>query len=70
MLAERHFKNEDPIKDMIARAHRVGACDSSGRSVKRSDGTLVAKPRTGSSMTKTYVLRNGKVVEKCLTQEQ
>lgn len=65
MIAERHFKNEDVIKEKIVDGYRRGVCDSSGRSVKMGNGVFVAKPRLGSSsVVKTYVYREGKMVLK------
>ena len=31
MIAERHFKNEDYIKDKIVNGYRRGVCDSDGK---------------------------------------
>ncbi len=58
------MKNEDAIKDMIVSAHARGACDSNGASIKSSDGRFIAKPKSFSSASKTYVYRDGKVVLK------
>ena len=58
------MKNEDVIKDMITRGHHFGTCDSSGNSIKTSDGRFITKPRPLSSAAKTYVLRDGKMVLK------
>lgn len=63
MLTGKHYKNENAIKDMITRGHRNGTCDNSGRSMKTS-GRMVALPRVLSSVAKTYVCRNGKMVLK------
>lgn len=60
-VIEKYFKNEEVIKDMIVRAHRNGACDSNGASIKR-DGVFIAKPRSTSSVAKKFVYRDGKVV--------
>lgn len=57
------FKNENKIKDMIVKAHRGGVCDRNGESIKK-DGRFIAKPRLFSSMAKTFVCRNGKMVLK------
>ena len=65
MLSERRHKNEDVIKDMIVKAHRNGTCDSTGASVKNTDGMYITKPRFGSSSAvKTYIYRNGRMVLK------
>ena len=63
------FKNEEDIKAKIVECHKRGVCDSSGRSIKvtNSDGkkVFIAKPRfSSSSVVKTYVHRNGKMVLK------
>ena len=57
------FKNEEKVKDMIVRGHNRGVCDRNGASVKVG-GVLTAKPRILSSVAKTYVYREGKVVLK------
>lgn len=69
MLTGRHFKNEDCIKDLIVRTHRRGVCDRNGNSIKVTDAIggkrVIAKPRfSPSSVVKTYVYRDGKVVLK------
>lgn len=56
------MKNEEFIQDMIVSAHRRGACDINGESVKSVDGRMIAKPRIGSG--KTYIYRNGEMVLK------
>lgn len=68
-VTEKHFKNEDAIKDKIVECHRRGICDSNGNSIKITNcagqKVFVAKPRFGSSsVIKTYVYKNGKVVLK------
>lgn len=70
MIAERHFKNEDSIKQKIVDGHRQGVCDKDGR----TDFILDASGRRGAiakrrpllpgSVVKTYVLRNGEMVLK------
>ncbi len=68
MITERHFKNEDVIKEKIVECHRRGVCDSSGRSVKVTNAAgekvFIAKPRfsSGSSVVKRAVYENGKLV--------
>ena len=59
-------QNEEKIKQAIVSGHQRGVCDSSGRSVLNEHGILVAKPRTVSSASKTYVFdkKKGKMVEK------
>jgi len=49
------MKNTEPIKKMIVKAHAAGKCDIDGHSVRRADGSMVAKPRTmTASFAKTY----------------
>ena len=62
-MRERHFKNEDNIKDKIIVGRRRGVCDNEGRSIK-VNGIFTAKPTAFSSASKTYVYRNGKMVLK------
>ena len=68
LVAERHFKNECAVKDMISKGHKRGVCDGSGRSVKVVDGVgckvTIARPITTPSSAKTYVYRDGKMVLK------
>lgn len=56
--------NEERIKQAIVRGHRDGICDSDGNSIAGAGGMVVAKPRPLGSSAKTYVYRNGKMVEK------
>ena len=35
MIAERHFENEDIIKDKIVNGYRRGVCDSDGKTKPR-----------------------------------
>ena len=63
MIAERHFKNEDIIKDKIVKGRRRGICDRNGSSLK-VNGIFTAKSRSFSSLVKTYVFREGKMVLK------
>lgn len=68
-ITEKHFKNEDGIKSKIVEAHRRGVCDRNGKSIKVTDAIggqrVIAKPRfSPSSVVKTYVCRDGKVVLK------
>lgn len=58
------MKNEDAVKNMIVSAHKRGTCDSDGASIKSSDGRSIAKPKTYSSASRTYVYRDGKAVLK------
>jgi hypothetical protein len=58
-------KNLEPIKQAIMSGHRRGICNSSGESVLNEQGILVAKPSKTNSASKTFVVRNGKIVEKC-----
>ena len=60
MLTEKHYKNEDVIKDMIVQSHKNGTCDRNGVSVRKDiDGQRVfmAKPRSFSSAAKTCTYR-------------
>ena len=56
------MKNEEEIKDMIVSAHKRGACDSNGDSVKTKDGRFIAKPKSSSSATKRAIYEDGKLV--------
>jgi hypothetical protein len=58
-------KNLEPIKRAITSGYQRGVCDKNGDSVLNSDGILVAKPSKTNSASKTFVVRNGKCVEKC-----
>ncbi len=63
------FKNEEDIKAKIVECHNRGVCDSSGRSIKVTNSAgkkvFIAKPKlSSSSVVKTYVHRNGKMVLK------
>lgn len=64
------FKNEENIKEKIVEAHQRGVCDSYGRSIKVTNCAgyriTIAKPRfrSGSSVAKTYVYREGRMVLK------
>lgn len=68
MLTERHFKNEDNIKAKIVAGHRLGVCDSDGRSVRKMNTggrrVFVAKSRFHqTSVTKKYVYdKEGKLI--------
>ncbi|MBE3142923.1 MAG: hypothetical protein IMZ61_03250 [Planctomycetes bacterium] len=57
-------KNLEPIKRAIMSGHQRGICDKDGNSVVGPHGILVAKPSNTGSSAKTYVVRNGKLVEK------
>ncbi len=63
MIAERHFKNEDKIKDKIVNGYKRGVCDSNGRSIKVTNSAgqrvVTKKPRfnLSSSVVKRYVYR-------------
>lgn len=58
------FKNEDKIKAMIVSGHERGVCDKNGASIRTEGGRFIAKPMAMSSVAKTYVCRNGKMVLK------
>ena len=69
MIAERHFRNEDVIKEKIVECHRRGVCDSDGKSIKvincAGRRVFIAKPRFGlSSVVKTYIYKDGRMVLK------
>lgn len=68
MIAERYYKNEDGIKALIVAGHERGVCDSDGNSMKVTNAAgqkvYVAKPKRHSSVTKTYVYREGRMVLK------
>jgi hypothetical protein len=57
-------KNLEPIKRAIVSGHQRGICDKDGNSVLNEHGILVAKPSNLGPAAKTYVVRNGKCVEK------
>lgn len=61
-FSDMTFKNEEVIKDMIVAAHRRGSCDSNGASIKTEDGRFIAKPKVTSSVSKTYIHKDGKMV--------
>lgn len=66
-MASKTYKmrqNEERIKDAIVSAHRRGICDSDGNSVPDRFGINTAKPKALGPCAKTYVIRNGKMVEK------
>jgi hypothetical protein len=50
-LSEGQRAAEERIKSKIVEYHRLGVCDSEGRSIKRRDGSYVAKPRTLGKVT-------------------
>lgn len=57
-------QSEDRIKQAIVAAHRAGKCDSNGDVLVNNDGLVIPKPSSFTSSSKTYVVRNGKCVEK------
>lgn len=57
-------KSEEKIKQAIVSGHRRGVCDKDGNSVPGPGDILVAKPSNLGPCAKTYVIRNGKCVEK------
>ena len=57
-------QQEESIKQAIDSGHRRGICDSEGNSVPGAGDILTAKPRNLGQASKTYVYRNGKMVEK------
>jgi hypothetical protein len=56
------MNNLEPIKKAIMDGYKRGICDKNGDSILK-DGILVQKPRI-IGVSKTYVVRNGKCVEK------
>ena len=54
-------RNEEVIKELIVKGHQAGLCDKEGNSLD-INGHMVAAPSKQSG--KTYVLRNGRLVEK------
>ena len=57
-------RDEERIKSAIVAAHRAGKCDKNGDVAVNNDGLVIPKPSGFTSATKTYVVRNGKCVEK------
>ena len=49
MIAERHFKNEDVIKEKIVDGHRRGVCDKNGRTIKKESAIKVISFGFGES---------------------
>lgn len=49
MLTERHFKNEDVIKEKIVEGHKRGVCDKNGRTIKTASATKVSSFGFGES---------------------
>ena len=56
-------KAEEAIKRKIVSGHQRGVCDRDGNSVLDSQGNMVAPPKK-IGCSRTYVYRNGKMVEK------
>lgn len=57
-------RQEEKIKQAIVDGHRRGVCDSEGRSVLNEQGLMTAQGRTLGPTARTFVYRNGKMVEK------
>lgn len=60
MIAERHFKNEDNIKDKIVNGYRRGVCDSNGKTKPKnlqggSFGGSCFMPPVTETYRKNYV---------------
>lgn len=49
MIVERHFKNEDAIKEKIVEGHKRGVCDKNGRTIKTVGATKVSSFGFGES---------------------
>ena len=58
------FKNTEKIKEMIMEGKRRGVCNGEGESLHIKHGQAIAKPTRFGSTAKTYVYRNGLLVEK------
>jgi hypothetical protein len=55
---------EERIKQAIVRGHRNGICDKDGNSLLGHGDVLIPKPSNLGPSARTYVYRNGKMVEK------
>ena len=55
---------EEKIKRKIVSGHQRGVCDKSGNSVLDSHGNMVAPQKPAPPTAKTYVYRDGKMVDK------
>jgi hypothetical protein len=63
-MSNERKQAEEKIKQKIVSAHRRGKCDAEGNSVLDSYGQMVAPPRKMPKVARTYVYRDGKMVEK------
>jgi len=57
-------RQEEVIKQAIVDGHRRGVCNKDGESIAGGPGINIPKPTPNNPFAKTYVLRNGKLVEK------
>jgi hypothetical protein len=57
-------KAEEKIKQAIVSGHQRGVCDSEGNSVLDAHGNMVSPGRRLPATAKTYVYRDGKMIEK------
>ena len=62
-MSKEGKKAEEKIKQKIISGHRRGVCDKDGNSVLGQHGNMVP-PSSKIAGGKTYVYRNGKMVEK------
>ena len=58
----KHKQSEEKIKQAIVSGHRRGICDKDGNSTVNPDGAII--PVYPKRRGKTYVYRDGKMVEK------
>jgi len=59
---QKHRQSEEKIKNAIVSGHRRGICDKDGNLTVNPDGSII--PMYQKRRGKTYVYRNGKMVEK------
>jgi len=63
-MSKKGKQAEERIKQSIVDGYRRGVNDKNGNNVLDSHGMPVPPPRILNSSAKTYVYRNGKMVEK------